>query len=443
MSFHNLFTGTTQGAFDLLRVRDASGQMVDVLTLVGGGGGGGGGGIVNSVTLPLAITGGVLSIDLSTYSNTAAINAMLASYALTASLFAGVAVGAGLLAVSGNGTLSLALDGQESRSALKLQDSIGTVRQLASSLTGALVWNGAQLVNINDLGAYTDTAGMNTALALKEDVLSFYSETQGTQTTVLQTFDDATPVSTHLAWPSGTYTNVSNSHQVVTAGCYTYFASMGTEAVNFTVQLQADSVSSIVFSINDSTGWVGAAEVQVTGLGATWQTLSWSFAIPSNGQFSFHAGIPIPGGPYTQPAGAIKLKNMHLFKTTSFSSISQPLSVTGDVTSSSVMRATSFTSTSDASIKEQVRDASLDDCMSMLKAVDLKTYTRTDLPGQQRLGFIAQDVQAKCPPEWGNVVNTEYGGSTPLLSLSYDRLACVLWGVCKVLDARLAALEQA
>ena len=52
---------------------------------------------------------------------------------------------------------------------LKLTDSGGTVRNLASSLTGALVWNGNQLVTVNDLESYATTAALTTPLNAKVD----------------------------------------------------------------------------------------------------------------------------------------------------------------------------------------------------------------------------------------------------------------------------------
>ena len=56
-------SGTSQGEFDSLKVRNNAGQMVDILTL--GGGGGGSGGTVSSAAAPLAIDGqGQLSLDL-------------------------------------------------------------------------------------------------------------------------------------------------------------------------------------------------------------------------------------------------------------------------------------------------------------------------------------------------------------------------------------------
>ena len=134
MSFHNLFTGTSQGEFDSLKVRDASGQMVDVLSL-----GGGGSGSVTSAQSPLSISGaGVLQIDLSTYLTSAQTNSLLASYTTTA----------GINTLLANYVLASSLYNGNS---IKLQDANGVTRLLSASQTGALVWNTAQLVSINDL----------------------------------------------------------------------------------------------------------------------------------------------------------------------------------------------------------------------------------------------------------------------------------------------------
>ena len=125
----------------------------------------------------------------------------------------------------------------------------------------------------------------------------------------------------------------------------------------------------------------------------------------------------------------------------SLSTIVSPLEVSGDLTCTRGVAATSFTSTSDRRIKENIQNASLDDCKTVFENVDVKTYNRTDVPGQ-RIGFIAQHVEESIPAEFANVIGRQYGGDEPLLSLSYDRLVCVLWGVCKSLTARVAALEE-
>ena len=85
----------------------------------------------------------------------------------------------------------------------------------------------------------------------------------------------------------------------------------------------------------------------------------------------------------------------------------------------------------------------------MLRTVRAKTYRRLDLPegDGERLGFIAQDVEAACPPSWGNLVGTSTykwsgmpdGGE--IKTLDYARLVCPLWEACRSMLARIETLE--
>lgn len=285
--------------------------------------------------------------------------------------------------------------------------------------------------------------GLQAALDAKADgTLTNYSEAAGSTTTIAQYFDDATPVSTHLAWNSGSYTNVANSHQVITIPAYTTFSGLGTGTCYMSVELRANMCNEAVFSVNDSTAWVQVSEIKFSNLSSsTWTMCSWSFTIPSNGTMNFHIGYIPAGSNLTQAAGIIHMKNLHLYKTGASATISSQLNCTGDVICSRTVTATSYTSTSDKAIKDNVQNASLEDCMKILQGVDVKTYTRTDVPGQ-RIGFIAQDIQQHLPPEFANLLGMQYGGDEPLLSLSYDRLVCVLWGACKALTGRVDALEE-
>ena len=70
-TFQNLLTGLSQGRFDSLQVRNASGDYVDVLTLGGSG--------ALAANAPISISGGVLSIDLSNYTDTTGLTTLLAS----------------------------------------------------------------------------------------------------------------------------------------------------------------------------------------------------------------------------------------------------------------------------------------------------------------------------------------------------------------------------
>ena len=86
----------------------------------------------------------------------------------------------------------------------------------------------------------------------------------------------------------------------------------------------------------------------------------------------------------------------------------------------------------------------------MLRQVSAKTYRRLDLPeGEgERLGFIAQDVEAACPNAWANLVGTANyrwsgnGDGGEIRTLDYARLVCPLWQACRSMLARIEMLEE-
>ena len=108
-----------------------------------------------------------------------------------------------------------------------------------------------------------------------------------------------------------------------------------------------------------------------------------------------------------------------------------------------------YGASSDESLKGDVEDANTQDCLNMLKAVKAKTYRRLDLPlgDGERLGFIAQDVEAACPSAWGNLVGTtQYkwsgnGEGGDIRTLDYARLVCPLWEACRSMLTRIEQLE--
>ena len=141
------------------------------------------------------------------------------------------------------------------------------------SVTGALTWNGSALVDLTYLANnYTTTTSINTNLAIKQDTLTNYSETTGTATTIVQTFDDATPISIHLAWGACAYTNVQNSHQQINIPVYHPFSSLGSGTVYMTVELKAGTCNKAVFSISHSTAWVQARETTFNNLSTSVRT---------------------------------------------------------------------------------------------------------------------------------------------------------------------------
>ena len=65
----------------------------------------------------------------------------------------------------------------------------------------------------------------------------------------------------------------------------------------------------------------------------------------------------------------------------------------------------------------------------------------------ERLGFIAQDVEAACPNAWSNLVGTTNykwsgnGDGGEIRTLDYARLVCPLWQSCRSMLARIETLE--
>ena len=99
--------------------------------------------------------------------------------------------------------------------------------------------------------------------------------------------------------------------------------------------------------------------------------------------------------------------------------------------------------TSDRSVKEDIELASLTEIQQIFDQVEVKTYTRNDGPESSRVGFIAQDLAEaiSIDSKLDNLVNPFRGDKPPLLGVDYNRLVCILWGVCKNLQTRIDALE--
>ena len=91
---------------------------------------------------------------------------------------------------------------------------------------------------------------------------------------------------------------------------------------------------------------------------------------------------------------------------------------------------------SDARLKENIREADLEELQAIFDAATPKCYDRTDVPHKSRLGFVAQDF------EGAGVTGTARREDRELMTLDFSRLTAVLWNVCKRLQARVDALEK-
>jgi len=135
-------------------------------------------------------------------------------------------------------------------------------------------------------------------------------------------------------------------------------------------------------------------------------------------------------------------------KFTVFNPAASALNHSGTLNMTGNMTAQSFITASDESIKEDVQSVDTDACMTMLKNIEAKTYTRNDIEtADTRVGYIAQHVQQFAPPEFTNLTAKI---SEDILGLDYSRVGSpILWTICRKqqeqienLTARLTALEK-
>ena len=430
------------------------GVMTDVTTLVGGGG------TVETATYPLVITGSNIGINTSLFlptssecanigaadcdhgandfqcqtltltspdasehelsvDNTGRLSVAGAKPLLANSL----TVGSGLfsLASQADGLLQLALTGAESRTSLRLQDGAAVVRELTSSNTGQLTWDGNPIESLAGLAVISP-------IALASNVFD----------NSWMNIAGASGFTSHWTVPSG------QSYGQVTFQAPDYVRTNGVPVVaggTLTFSLQAMLVAggatnnSIYMAVGPSV----VAQVSLPNSTLNnWVTLSVSYTAPSAQNVHLFCGGGIayytPTVP-TQTAGVVRFQNVNVSMSGSRLEYSG-----GDFKVLADVIANSFISSSDRALKENIENVDTSASMSMLEAVSARTYQRTDLENSNsRIGFIAQEVQALAPPEWGNLVQSQNG----LLALDYSRFVSILWTICKNQEARIKALEDA
>ena len=86
-----------------------------------------------------------------------------------------------------------------------------------------------------------------------------------------------------------------------------------------------------------------------------------------------------------------------------------------------------LTETSDAKLKENIKEINTKECYKAVKFIKPKTYNFIkDESKKSNLGMIADDIRdAKLPPEWDNII---YYNEEGIKLLAYNKLTVVLWG---------------
>jgi hypothetical protein len=344
--------------------------------------------------------------------------------------------GSGLVRTANNttGAVELSLNQSFAHSQLSFGGTSLTLRNVVNQSGGVTYYN---LTWGSDTLATQPWA--TTALNTKQNTLGFQSETSAPGNLDSSNEAAATPI--YISWPGQANVVNATGYQSLDGVYKTYTSLTAGVTLFFDCEFKAGTTSSVIVSVNDTTNWNGVQHTTVTTLSATiWKTVAWSFTVYSNGMVNFHIG-PTPPGVTAVANGSVHIRNFRLSTTPNVSAFTSKVTVAHDIVCSSNISCVALVQTSDRAIKEGIKDASLDDLQAIFDNVEAKTYTRTDIEGN-RLGFIAQDVAEKLPPEKiGNLVHMNYETGTPLLALDYSRLVCCLWGVTKRLQQRIEALE--
>ena len=98
-----------------------------------------------------------------------------------------------------------------------------------------------------------------------------------------------------------------------------------------------------------------------------------------------------------------------------------------------------FVNLSDKALKTNVRELSEKELQETFDAVEPRMYDRIE-GGKDQIGFIAQEVQAT--PLGEKVRKTKNLDGRELMTLDYQKLNVVLWGVVKSLQKRVEKLEK-
>lgn len=100
-----------------------------------------------------------------------------------------------------------------------------------------------------------------------------------------------------------------------------------------------------------------------------------------------------------------------------------------------------WTTTSDARVKRDVRDASLNECVEAMKRIPLKRFewALPNVPDRHCLGFLAQDVEQVFPK---SVTTTNAHGYPDFKTLDADQIYKTMYGTILYLLQKSDALEQ-
>ena len=100
-----------------------------------------------------------------------------------------------------------------------------------------------------------------------------------------------------------------------------------------------------------------------------------------------------------------------------------------------------LTETSDAKLKENIKEIDTKECYKAVKYIKPKTYNFIkDEDKKSNLGFIADDIKnAKMPSEWDNII---YYNEEGVKLLAYNKMSVVLWGCVQEMQKEITNLKS-
>ena len=210
-------------------------------------------------------------------------------------------------------------------------------------------------------------------------------------------------------------------------------------ATNFSMMIWGHPASCRTFDASDGLNTTTFTTVSISHLHTTTGAY---FEINIGARYLTSANItPVPA---QQTVGTAILKNFRVSDSSGFTTtFASNLTATGNIHANGTL------TSSDKRLKTSAQELSTEDCQKFLSTVSAQTYTRIDT-GEQRCGFIAQDIQAALPEGCGGVLGNAIGyDGFGILTLDYSRLTTFLWQIAKKqqemitdLTARVDAMEK-
>ena len=104
----------------------------------------------------------------------------------------------------------------------------------------------------------------------------------------------------------------------------------------------------------------------------------------------------------------------------------------------------SLTQNSDISIKKNIEDTKLNECINILHSFNSKTYKRIDHDDDEYdVGFIAQDIKNNVPEKYKKIYgeNGKKDNGEPFLTVDYSKICTILWPIVQCLEKKTNELE--